>query len=89
MKYILIVAAIFVFSVSGCAYVDATADPTTGRISSIHYRAFLRDYNAMLEETKDGVKVTVGAKSNAQTVSELLGAVVGATATLAGKGMIP
>lgn len=84
MRWIVVAAVLL----SSCAFLDAKAGQD-GKLTELHYRSFLRQYSAQLEETKDGVKVTVGAKSESDVAKELLGAAVGAASTLAGKGLVP
>ena len=68
---------------SSCAIINAKAGPT-GKLESLSYYVFLRQYDASLEETADGVKVTIGAKSELDGVVTLIkaGMVLGAKAAL-------
>ena len=68
MKLVLVC---LLWSLCGCATLDATAGPD-GKLTSIHYQGFLRQYVATLEETPDGVKITVGAQSELAAALELV-----------------
>lgn len=84
----LIVCLLAPFVFPACASVKATANPD-GKITGLEYSVFLRRYDWALEETPGGLKVRVGAQSEAEIVQSLLSAAAGAAATLAGKGVIP
>jgi hypothetical protein len=57
----------------GCSQIDATADPTTGVITSLRYRGFIRQYDASLVVNRDGSRaIIIGARSELDKVMELM-----------------
>lgn len=90
MKTLIFPLLFLLFCLCSCSTIEAEADPTTGHITKLYYRGFIREYQASLVQRPDGSReIYIGAKGEIDRFMEfakLLGA--GGIGALAG-GAIP